>query len=287
MSDISKRPRRILLTGANGQLAADLKPALSAHEVCGVDVDELDITNRSAVLELVGTFRPEVILNTAAFTDVDKCESNADIAAEVNGLAPAHLVEAAASVGGRVVQISTDYVFDGTSDRPYQVDDQPNPQSVYGHTKLAGERALRPEDLVVRTSWLCGVQGNNILKTVVNLAERDTPLKFVNDQVGHPTFSDDLSRVLVDLIEADAHGVMHATNAGAVSWFEFIGEILVALGKPRELVTAISTHELDPPRPAHRPAHSVLDNSSLADFGVEAAGDFRDRLPDLMAALRS
>ncbi|MFT7647946.1 MAG: dTDP-4-dehydrorhamnose reductase [Candidatus Poriferisodalaceae bacterium] len=279
--------KKVLLTGANGQLAADLISALSDHELVLVDIDSLDITDREAVVAAVSNVGPEVILNCAAFTDVERCETEEAVAAAVNGAAPAHLVEAAAAVGGRVVHISTDYVFDGRSSRPYQVDDETNPQSAYGRTKLAGELAMRSEDLIVRTSWLGGVHGNNILKTVVDLADRDIHLKFVDDQVGHPTFSDDLARVLVDLIEARATGIVHATNAGAVSWFEFVQEVLDAMGKDRSMVSPISTSELDPPQQAPRPSNSILDNASLAGFGVTAAGDFRDRLPGLVAALRS
>ena len=191
------------------------------------------------------------------------------------------------------MHLSTDYVFDGTLDRPYCEWDLTAPASVYGQSKLAGEveaAALGTDATVVRTSWVCGEHGSNILATVLRLApERDGQvgaLAFVDDQRGHPTFTADLAPLLRRLALDRRSGVIHATNQGAVSWYEFVGEVLAAAGYDREMVRPITTAELDPPRPAPRPANSVLDNAVLRAAGVPLLRDFREPLAELVAALR-
>jgi len=267
---------KVLITGGDGQLATDLRCVFPAATV--VSRAALDITDRDAVREAVEALRPQVIINAAAFTAVDACETEVDAAHAVNSLGPAYLVAAAESVEARVVQISTDYVFDGGLARPYHEWDTPNPMSSYGRSKYGGELAMRRCDLVVRTSWLCGPHGNNILKTIVGLARRGTEMNFVDDQVGHPSFTPDVAEVIGRLVEAEAHGVFHVTNQGAVSWYQFVREILEVLGRDPDQVSAIATAELDPPRPAPRPANSVLDNMGLRLWGLRGAPDFRESL---------
>lgn len=276
---------RLLLTGAGGQLATDLEQRLAGDDLVTVGRAELDVTDLDAVTDVVGRVRPRLIVNGAAYTDVDGSESDEALALAVNGDGPGNLVAAASEVGARVMHVSTDYVFDGTLERPYHEWDVPNPRSAYGRTKLAGEQRLRPDDVVVRTSWLCGPHGSNILKTIVRLAEADTEMAFVDDQIGHPSFSGDVADVMVRLIDADAVGTFHVTNQGAVSWFGFVQSVLEALGRDVDQVRAIGTADLDPPRPAPRPANSVLDNLALRLWQIPPAPDYRDALPGVLAAL--
>ena len=265
---------RVLITGGGGQLAAALHEVFPAATV--VSRATLDNTDRAAVCEAVETVRPEVIVNAAAYTAVDTCETEVDTAHAVNALGPAYIVEAAEAVEARVVQISTDYVFDGGMQRPYHEWDTPNPMSSYGRSKYGGELAVRRCDLIVRTSWLCGPHGSNILKTIVGLARSGTEMSFVDDQIGHPSFTPDVAAVIGRLVAAEAHGVFHVTNQGAVSWYEFVREVLAVMGLHQGQVEAISSDQLD--RPAPRPANSVLDNMGLRLWGIRGAPDFRESL---------
>lgn len=283
---------RILVTGSAGQLGSEIMPLVEPHhEVLGLDLHNCDLTDRDAVLGAVTTFRPDVIMHGAAFTAVDRCETEPDTAYRVNCLATRFLADGARRVGAHVIYVSTDYVFDGTKQTPYVEWDEPNPASVYGRTKLGGERELDPEWTVARTSWVCGRHGNNMVKTVLRVAAEHDELTFVDDQHGHPTFAGDLAQKLVQLAISRVPGVHHVTNQGAVSWYEFVGEILVAAGYPREKVRPISTAEFDAARPADsapmapRPANSVLDNFALRNSGFGELRDFREPLAEVVAAL--
>ena len=221
---------RIFLTGAKGQLGTDLVERLTAsgHELTAVDIDEVDLGMRDDVLAAVEHARPEAIVHPAAFTAVDACESEPDTAFRVNVLGTRHVAEAARRVGAPVTYVSTDYVFDGTKTDPYVEWDTPNPQSVYGRSKLAGERELDPGSTIVRTSWVCGFHGANMVKTILRLAAEPGPLRFVDDQRGHPTFTADLAAVIETLVVERRPGLFHATNQGAVSWYEFARAVLEA-----------------------------------------------------------
>ena len=280
-----KNSPKILVTGGGGQLGQELERELCYEHLIVLPRNQLDITNCEAVDLAVETHQPDFIINAGAFTAVDECESEPDVAYAANAIGPAHLVRAADRYGARVVQISTDYVFDGTQSRAYRETDKTNPCSEYGRSKLAGEQAMRPEDLIVRTSWLCGAHGSNLLKTVVSLASRGTPMAFVVDQVGHPSFTSDVASTIHDLVLKEANGIFHVTNQGIVSWYEFVKEILKALGKPTELVTAIRTEELIPQRAALRPANSVLDNLALRETGIPELPDFRESLPQVLGKI--
>ena len=282
---------RVLVTGAAGQLGVDVVRswAVAGDEVVGFDRAGLDVTERAAVLRVADELRPDVVVNCAAWTAVDACEADPDRAMVANADAVAHLVEACDAVSARLVHISTDYVFDGTLDRPYREDDTPNPQSVYGRSKLAGEAAaleLGERAVVVRTSWVCGVHGSNMVKTVLRLAAERPELAFVDDQIGHPTFTQDLAPLLRRMVEHGMQGVVHATNQGAVSWFEFAREVVAAAGRDPEMVRPIATADLQPPRPAPRPANSVLENAVLASAGVPLLRHHREALVETVAALR-
>ncbi len=297
---------RVLVTGARGQLGRDLVDAFSgvvpvgglsgdprtgnlgrrrADEVIGTDLPGLDITDRPAVLAEVRRLAPDVIVHGAAFTAVDACESDPDRAFAVNAVATRHLAEAARQAGAHLVYISTDYVFDGTSPRPYVEWDRPNPMSVYGRSKYGGELELGPADTIVRTSWVCGAHGANMVKTVLRLAEGDGPLRFVDDQRGSPTFTADLAGALTVLAAERRPGRFHLTNQGVTSWFGFARAVLAAAGGDPGRVQAITTAELDPPRPAPRPASSALDNAAARLSGLAPLPPWEDALARLVAAL--
>ena len=278
---------RVLVTGCRGQLGSELLPLLEpSHDVLGVDLHNCDITARDAAVGAIVEFRPDLILHGAAFTAVDLCETEPETAYRVNALATRHIADGARRVGAHVVYVSTDYVFDGTKGSPYLEWDTPNPQSVYGRSKLGGEREIDPSWTVARTSWVCGVHGSNMVKTVLKLAaERDT-LSFVDDQFGHPTFAADLAAMLVRLGVARLPGTFHVTNSGAVSWHGFVRAIFEAADLDPERILPISTADLDPPRPAPRPAFSVLDNFAIRNSGLTPMRDFHEPLAETVARLR-
>jgi dTDP-4-dehydrorhamnose reductase len=283
---------RVIVTGSAGQLGSEVVPLLTdRHEVLGLDLHNCDLTDRDQVLAAVTSFAPEVIIHGAAFTAVDRCEVDVETAHRVNCLATRFVADGARRVGAHVVYVSTDYVFDGTKDSPYVEWDEPSPASVYGRTKLGGERELDAGWTIARTSWVCGVHGNNMVKTVLRLAAEHDRLTFVDDQRGHPTFAGDLAQKLVQLAVSRVPGVHHVTNQGAVSWYEFVGEILAAAGYPRDKVQPISTAEFDAARSADappmapRPANSVLDNFALRHSGLGELRDFREPLAEVVASL--
>jgi dTDP-4-dehydrorhamnose reductase len=280
---------KLIVTGAGGQLGVDTcrHAAAMGDEVVGVDRSALDITDAEAVRALLDAERPDAVINAAAYTAVDDCETNVAHAYAVNATGVEHLATACREVGAHLVHVSTDYVFDGTLDRPYREDDATNPQSVYGASKLAGEQAALPEAAVARTAWVCGEHGDNMVKLVLRLAaDPERRLAFVDDQRGSPTFTADLAPALRRLASDRRCGVHHLTNAGAVSWYEFVGEILRLAGHDPGRVRPITTAELQPPRPAPRPANSVLDNAVWRAAGLEPLRDFRAPLAELVARLR-
>ena len=279
---------RVLVTGAGGQVGTELVAAFAAddhHEVVGADHATLDVTDRGSVLGAITSTRPDVVVHPAAWTAVDACEGDVDKAFLVNALGTRHVAEGARRVGAPVVYVSTDYVFDGTKDGPYLEWDPTSPRSVYGESKLAGERELDPGSTVVRTSWVCGFHGGNMVKTILRLAGEHETLSFVDDQRGHPTFADDLASMIKRLAVERRPGTFHVTNQGAVSWYEFAREVLAAAGHDPERVQPVATADLHPPRPAPRPANSVLDNAALRLSGVELLDDFRVPLARLVGRL--
>lgn len=278
---------RLVVTGAGGQLGVDVVEHCRSmgDDVIAADRAMLDITDGVAVRDLVTSARPDVVINTAAFTAVDACESDATSAMSINGAAVGTLSEACRSSGAHLVHVSTDYVFDGTLGRPYREDDPTNPQSVYGKSKLRGELLAGPDATIARTSWVCGEHGQNMVKLVLSLATGDRPLAFVDDQRGNPSFTMDVAPALRSLATERYRGVVHLTNSGEVSWYDFVGDILEAAGYDRARVSPISTAELDPPRPAPRPANSALDNVAWTASGRQPLRDFREPLSELVARL--
>ena len=281
--------RRVLITGAGGQVGREAVPLFAAAgwDVTAHDRAELDISDRQQVLAAVAAAAPDAVVNLAAWNAVDQAEGDPDGAFAVNAMAVRFLADAARRTGAHLCHVSSDYVFDGTLDRPYVEWDRPNPQSVYGRSKEAGEREAGPEALVVRTSWVCGAQGANLVKTVLALAADPTrTLAFVTDQRGCPTMARDLAAMLVALVSDGHTGPFHVTNGGAVSWSEFVQEILEAAGHHPDRVRPILAAELDPPRPAPRPTNSVLDGAALRLAGLPALRHHREALDDLVAELQ-
>jgi dTDP-4-dehydrorhamnose reductase len=281
---------RVLVTGSGGQLGRDVVDACerAGDEVIRADRGRLEVTDRDAVLGTVLATQPDAVVHCAAWTAVDLCESDPERAFVQNALAVRWAAEAARRSGAHLVHVSTDYVFDGTQATPYTEWDEPAPRSVYGRSKLAGEReamAGAPGATVVRTSWLCGEHGPNMVKTILRLAGTQPVLSFVDDQRGHPTFTADLAPALRRLALDRRPGLHHVTNQGAVSWFEFAGAVLAAAGEDPGRVKPISTADLDPPRPAPRPANSVLDNAALRAAGLPLLDDFRVPLARLVRTL--
>jgi dTDP-4-dehydrorhamnose reductase len=293
---------RVLVTGAAGQLGRDLVDVLSGQlpaggrtarpsagvariDVVGTDHSRLDVSDRCAVASIVEAIRPDVIVHCAAWTAVDGCEADPDRAFATNALGTRHLAEAARRHRAHLVYISTDYVFDGRSARPYLEWDVPHPQSVYGRSKLGGEQELDASATIIRTSWVSGAHGANMVRTVLGLATGDGPLRFVDDQRGCPSFTADLAGTVALLATERLPGVFHVTNQGVASWFEFAGAVLAAGGHDLSRLEPIRTADLDPPRPAPRPANSVLDNAALRLTGIPLLPDWHDALSRLVSVL--
>ncbi|MGA1312400.1 MAG: dTDP-4-dehydrorhamnose reductase [Ilumatobacteraceae bacterium] len=279
---------KIIVTGAAGQLGRELVDVATGagHDVFAASRAELDVTKPEVVRAAVLREQPAVIVHAAAWTAVDACESDREKAMLHNGAATRFVVDAAREVGARVIYISTDYVFDGTKPTPYVEADVPNPQSVYGVSKLAGEQAVDTSiDTVVRISWVCGFHGANMVKTILRIAAQQDTLTFVDDQVGCPTFADDAAAMITRLATEARPGIWHVTNQGAVSWYEFTREVLRAAGHDPARVKPVRTRDLVPARPAPRPANSVLDNAALRTAGISLLDDFRVPLARLVSRL--
>ena len=284
---------KVLITGAEGQLGTDLQAAFGGpghHQVLAAGRRVIDVVDREQVLGVTGSFGPDLIIHAGAWTAVDACESDPDRAWAVNTLGSRHVAEAARLSAAHLVCVSTDYVFDGASPLPYTEWDRPNPMSAYGRSKLAGEIEVldgAPGSAVVRTAWVCGVHGSNMVKTVLRLsAERDR-LSFVDDQHGCPTFTDDLAAMIYRLAVARLPGRFHVTNQGATTWYQFARDVVAAAGRDAGMVSPISTAELTPPRPAPRPANSVLDNAALRLSGIPLLADHHEPLERTVKALLS
>ncbi|MGD0225922.1 MAG: dTDP-4-dehydrorhamnose reductase [Terriglobia bacterium] len=263
---------RVLVTGALGMLGSVLLPCLRPeHQVYGVDQKDFDIGEESAVQASFRDLRPEFVFHLAAYTDVDGCEANPAKAEQVNSLGTLNVARACAEIGAGLLYVSTDYVFDGRGNRAYREDDAPNPLSVYGITKLRGERyvqALVARHMIVRSSWLYGPRGKNFVSTILKAARGRGELRVVSDQRGSPTYTRHLALKLRELLAARVYGVFHVTGSGDCSWFEFARAIVQSGGYPRVRVHPISTQEAG--RLAPRPAFSVLENHRLTECKLEA-----------------
>jgi len=258
---------RILVMGHRGMLGSDLMEALGrGHDVSGIDRDEFDITAVEDCLRVVEEFTPDVIVNAAAYTDVDGCETNRDDCFAVNAEGVRNIADACKGRKTKIVHYSTDYVFDGTKGEPYLEDDPCRPINLYGESKRKGEEALiesAEDHVLIRTAWLYGRQGKNFVKAILAKAKDDGKLRVVDDQVGSPTYSLDLAQATKLLVERDSRGIYHVTNRGVCSWYQFAQRIVEYAQLSGVTVEPIKSHEID--RKAKRPAYSVLSNRKFMD----------------------
>ncbi|MCX9145749.1 dTDP-4-dehydrorhamnose reductase [Erythrobacter sp. WG] len=273
---------RVLITGAGGQLGGALqRTAPGWAEISAIDVADCDLTDAPMLTARLVVEAPEVILNAAAYTAVDRAESDEDTARAINADAVGVMVEAMAATGGKVVHVSTDYVFDGTSPVAYRPEDTRNPQSAYGRTKAEGEDRLRPEDLLVRTAWVYEAGGANFVRTMIRLMNEREELGVVADQVGSPTWATGLARTLWALVEQGATGTFHHADDGAISWHDFavaIAEEAHALGLVKRVPVINPLTTADYPTPARRPAFSLLDCSKTRATLGDRAVPWRENL---------
>ncbi|MBI1175220.1 MAG: dTDP-4-dehydrorhamnose reductase [Sideroxydans sp.] len=285
--------RTILLTGKNGQVGWELQRTLAPlGRVVALGSDQLNLADQDAIRKKVRDIAPHIIVNPAAYTNVDKAESEPELAHAVNGIAPGILAEEAARLNAWLVHYSTDYVFDGNKQEPYLETDEPNPQNIYGKTKLAGEEAVRAvggKHLILRTSWVYGARGRNFMLTMLRLAKERDELRVVDDQVGAPTWSRSVGEITALILAQiyapsanknaikDAPGTYHLTSCGNTSWFGFAAEILRMAGiRPSPQLVPVATREY--PTPAKRPMNSVLSNDRLASVFGLAAGNWDENL---------
>lgn len=276
---------KILITGCRGQLGLELIRQFNEfdglYSLIETDVHNLDITNQAMVFDLVKSQKPDVIINCAAYTNVDGCESDELNAYRVNAIGPQNLSAAAFSVGAKIVQVSTDYVFDGTVSSPKIETDPINPRSVYGKSKALGEilvKEINPRHFIVRTAWLYG-EGNNFVRTMLKLSKEKDEVKVVNDQFGSPTSTKDLARCIIKLINTESYGTYHGTCEGSCSWNQFAKKIFEIKGINIK-VSDITTEELN--RPAERPKYSVLDNFMLRLIGINEFRSWEEALIDYL-----
>lgn len=278
--------KKLLVTGCNGQLGRAVNKQFEGteYELVNTDVADLDITNIDDVLKLVEEVRPYAIINCAAHTGVDACETDIDNAYKINAIGPRNLSIAATKVGAKMVHISTDYVFEGNATEPYTEFSPVNPQGMYGRTKLAGEEFVKQfadKFFIIRTAWLYG-DGKNFVKTMLRLSETNDKVRVVGDQVGSPTSTKELAKAIAVLLPTDNYGLFHGTCEGKCSWADFTKEIFRLAGKTTE-VEAITTAEY--PTPAVRPAYSVLENWMFKNTTDFMFADWKDAIAEYIDEL--
>ena len=280
-----REQEKYLITGYNGQLGFDIKRELIKNgidekNILATDIDEMDITNRKQVMEVVKNFKPDVIFHCAAWTAVDKAEEVKDMVNKVNVLGTKNMSEASMEVGSKIIYLSTDYVFDGTKEGLYNVDDKVNPMNIYGETKYLGEEEIRknPKHFIARISWVFGINGNNFINTMLKLAENHSELNVVNDQIGSPTYTVDLAHLLYELSQTDNYGTYHVTNEGYCSWAEF-AKYIFEVNNKNVIVNPVTTEEyleIAKTKQAYRPRNSKLDKSKIEEIGLEKLPSWQD-----------
>ncbi len=260
---------KILVTGAKGQLGSDVVSELEKrkHEVIGVDIEEMDITKPEAVIRVMEQVKPEAVIHCAAYTAVDKAEDEKELCRKINSDGTKNIAKQCGKQSCKMIYISTDYVFDGTGERPWMPDDDRSPVNFYGQTKYEGEKyvqALAAKYFIVRISWIYGKNGANFVKTMLRLAEKQDEINVVSDQIGSPTYTADLKYLLSDMIESDRYGIYHATNKGYCSWYDFAKEIFRIKGL-RVKVNPVTSNEF--PSKAKRPKKRRLNLDALKENG--------------------
>lgn len=279
---------KVLVTGAKGQLGSDVMDELARQGLTGigVDIEEMDITDAAQVSAVIQEAGPDAVIHCAAYTAVDKAEEETDLCRRINAAGTEHVAQACRALSLPMMYISTDYVFDGEGTDPRQPDDMNrDPVNVYGQTKLEGELAvekLLDQYFIVRISWVFGLRGKNFIKTMLTLGETHDQLNVVDDQIGSPTYTADLARLLVDMIQTDRYGRYHATNEGLCSWYELAKEIFTQAGMQVEL-TPVTSAEF--PTKAKRPHNSRMDKAKLIEQGFEPLPPWQDALGRYLAEL--
>lgn len=274
---------KILVTGVNGQLGHDCIRELKERgytNILGIDKNELDITDREAVIKYISEYQPDIVMHNAAWTAVDKAEEFKDKVYEVNALGPKHIAEACKKVDAAMIYISTDYVFSGIGDTPFEVDDEKCGLSIYGKTKSAGEdfvKSILDKYFILRTSWVFGINGNNFIKTMLKLSATHKELNVVSDQIGSPTYTFDLSKLMCDMMETNKYGIYHVTNEGYTSWASFASYIFEVANR-NVVVNPVTTSEYKKlvPNQADRPLNSRLSKKSLTDNGFKLLPSWQD-----------
>jgi dTDP-4-dehydrorhamnose reductase len=284
---------RVLVTGATGQLGSEVVRCLQqqGHEVTAPRRAEMDFLDPDAVAQKVDSLRPDWVINCAAWTQVDGAETEPEAAFVINRDSPGRLAESVAHLGGRMLHVSTDFVFDGRQDRPYREDDDPNPIGIYGRSKLAGEQVVQaalPGVTLLRTAWVYGVHGHNFVKTIIRVAQAGKPLRVVADQVGSPTWARDIAGAITVLVGKEASGLYHYTSAGSTSWHGFATAILEEAARAG---FELATDTIEPiptsawPTPATRPAYSVLDTHKIREHLDAPIPDWRESLKSMLEEL--
>lgn len=276
---------RVLITGAKGMLGSDLVKVFkqSSYEVIPCDINDFDITDITSTIKHIKDNKPDIILHPAAYTDVDACEVNEELAYKVNALGARNVAVACKELDIPMVYYSTDYIFDGTNSQGYKEFDQPGPLNAYGRTKLAGERFVQQildKFYVIRISWLCGHNGKNFIKTILRIARENKELTIVNDQTGSPTFTLDVAKATLQLVQKPTYGIYHITNSGYCTWFQFAKEICEFAGLNAN-IKPITTKEFN--RPALRPEYSILNNYHWKLEGYHPLKSYKEALEEYLA----
>lgn len=279
---------RVLVTGAKGQLGTDLMNELNRQglEAIGVDIEEMDITDAESCRRVISREKPDAVIHCAAYTAVDAAEDNVELCSRINGQGTRNVAQACRDQGIKLMYISTDYVFDGQGTRPWEPDDPRDPLNVYGETKYQGELAveeLLDQYFTVRIAWVFGLAGKNFIKTMLRLGQERGAVSVVDDQIGSPTYTYDLARLLVDMIQTDQYGRYHATNEGICSWYEFACEIFRQAGMDQVQVTPVSSQQFA--AKAKRPSNSRMSKEKLSDNGFVRLPDWKDALGRYLKAL--
>lgn len=280
---------KVLVTGVKGQLGYDVVNELEkrGHTAIGTDVEEMDITDEGKVREVLDAEKPDAVIHCAAYTAVDAAEDNVELCRKINAEGTENIAKACKELGCKLLYVSTDYVFNGEGERPWEPDDEREPLNVYGQTKYEGELAVEKyveKFFIVRIAWVFGINGKNFIKTMLRLGEDHDELTVVADQIGSPTYTYDLARLLVDMIGSDKYGRYHATNEGLCSWYDFAVEIFRQAGMDVR-VRPVTSEEY--PAKAKRPHNSRMDKAKLEENGFERLPDWKDALGRYLRALQA
>lgn len=280
---------KVLVTGVKGQLGYDVVRELQSrgHEAIGVDIEEMDITDETAVSRVMEETAPEAVIHCSAFTAVDRAEEERELCYKVNVQGTENIAKMCQKLGCKMLYLSTDYIFSGEGQRPWEPEDTPSPLNAYGQSKYQGEVALRQyvdKYFIVRISWVFGINGNNFIKTMLRLGKENGAVKVVDDQIGSPTYTFDLAKLLVDMIETEQYGAYHATNEGICSWYEFAKEIFQEANMKEVTVTPESSEEF--PVKAKRPKNSRMSKEKLVQNGFSLLPSWQDAVKRYIEELK-